>query len=111
MTKGSILIYKTYNFIRKDPVIDDIRGMIEDSPNSIGQIAADAGVADHTIRAWLYGKTRKPQSASIEAVGRACGFRRKWVKAGDLDVQARLDSAKAGKILPRRKVTEPQAAE
>jgi hypothetical protein len=34
------------------------------------------------MQGWFRGKTRRPQNATIEATGRALGFKRTWVKNG-----------------------------
>ncbi len=73
-----IPIYSSYSFIDKDPVIDEIRTMIGETP--LWKVSEDCDVRVGTIRGWLFGKTKRPQSASIEAVGRGLGFQRKWVR-------------------------------
>ena len=80
MTRSTIRTYTTYSFKDKDPVIDEVRTLVKDSGLSYKQIEAECRVSRTTLRGWFHGKIRKPQSATIEAVGRACGFKRKWVK-------------------------------
>ena len=67
--------YKSYNFTDKDPIIDYIRTIINDSKMSLKRISDESGVSDNTIRMWLYGETKRPQAASINAVLMAIGYK------------------------------------
>lgn len=78
-SNGKIRVYKTYNY-RVDPAIDQVLELLESSDMKFGQASDESGVAVSTIRNWSKGKTRRPQSITIEAVGRAAGYGRKWVK-------------------------------
>lgn len=68
-------IYKSYSFLDKDPMIDYVRTVIRDSGETLKQIGEDSGVNPQTISKWLYGDTKRPQAASINAVLRALGYR------------------------------------
>jgi len=72
--------YLSYRFVDKDPVIDELRTLIADDGSSWQDINARSGVSVTTLRGWFTKNTRRPQSASIEAVGRAIGRKRIWVK-------------------------------
>jgi transcriptional regulator with XRE-family HTH domain len=72
-------IYKTYLFRNKDPVIDELRTLIQDEGLSYQDIHVKSGVSVTTLRNWFHGETRRPQSPTVEAVGRACGKMRVWV--------------------------------
>ena len=80
-------LYGAYNFRTKDPVVDELRTLIEDQTGAritrknLKKIAEDGGPTIGAMAGWFMGKTRRPQSASIEAAGRAIGYRRKWVKS------------------------------
>jgi hypothetical protein len=67
------ITYKSYNFVTKDPMIDLVRTVIEDSRVTFAWIEQESGVTSHTLRKWLYGDTRKPQAATINAVLRCLG--------------------------------------
>lgn len=73
-------IYKTYSFKTKDPVIDQLRTLTKKSKANPHAIAIKAGLSPNTPRNWFDGATRRPQSASVEAYGRALGYRRDWVR-------------------------------
>ena len=78
--------YGAYRFRSKDPVIDELRTLMEDhfgrrvNWSDLRRIQEDGGPTAGTCGSWFFGKTRRPQSASIEAAGRAAGYRRKWIK-------------------------------
>lgn len=82
----TLRMYGTYSFVTKDPVIDELRTIIQDLAKKEGvtfevmchRLAVASGVSYGTMMGWFKGKTRRPQSASIEAVGRAAGKRRTW---------------------------------
>jgi transcriptional regulator with XRE-family HTH domain len=68
-------MYKSYSFVDKDPMIDYIRTIIHESGESLKKISEDSGVNANTISKWLYGETKQPRAASINAVLRALGYK------------------------------------
>jgi hypothetical protein len=70
---GPLNLNRSYNFVDKHSIVDDIRTAIQDSGEPVEFIAHSAGVSRATIDAWMSGKTRKPYSSSLEAVARALG--------------------------------------
>ena len=80
---GPLNLDRSYNFIDKHSIVDEIRTAIEDSGEPLAFIARSAGVSRKTIEGWLSGKTRKPYSTNVEAVARALG-KRLIVADGDL---------------------------
>lgn len=80
------IIYKSYVFRDKDPAIDALRTLVQDesggrlSSKSLTSIEVSGGPKAGTMRNWFFGKTRRPQNATMEAAGRAIGFQRQWVK-------------------------------
>jgi hypothetical protein len=79
--------YKSYNFVDKDPVIDEIRTVYQESGVNYKWIEDNAGVSTATLSGWFSGKTRKPQSATIEAVLRSLGYKRAIVPFGEKQVK------------------------
>jgi hypothetical protein len=75
--------YKSYSFIDKDPIIDEIRTKIQDSGATYKWISEGSGVNVATISNWLDGKTRKPQAATINAVLRSIGYKLEIVRFGE----------------------------
>ena len=80
----SIPVYKSYRFINKDPVIDELRTMFKDekldSPLGYKEIEQRGAAKSATYRNWFRGKTRRPQHATVMATAHALGYERKWVK-------------------------------
>lgn len=78
--------YSAYRFRTKDPVIDELRTLVEDHFGArvrfkhLAAIERDGGPSTAAMSNWFFGKTLRPQSASVEATGRAIGWQRKWVK-------------------------------
>jgi len=79
-------IYASYMFRNKDPEIDKLRTVFEDhfgarlSRGQMKKVAEEGGPTQTTMVSWFYGKTKRPQNATLEAAGRALGYERHWVK-------------------------------
>lgn len=77
-------LYASYVFKDKDPAIDEFRTLVEDhfghrvANRDLTEISNDGGPNSSTMRAWLFGKTRRPTNATLEAAGRAMGYQRVW---------------------------------
>jgi predicted transcriptional regulator len=67
--------YKSYSFIDKDPMIDQVRTVVQESLMTYKAISDASGVSAVTIRNWLDGATKKPQAATVNAVLRTCGHK------------------------------------
>lgn len=70
---GRLAIYKSYNFVDKDPAIDVVRTLVQQSRKKYSQIQADGGPTPTCLRAWFDGKTRRPQFCTLAAATRAVG--------------------------------------
>jgi DNA-binding phage protein len=70
--KGSLKVYKSYNFVDKDPVIDYTRTRVF-ANGGPSKIAKRSGVTAGTLYSWYNGKTRRPQFATVARVLIACG--------------------------------------
>ena len=79
-------LYKSYLFRTKDPVIDELRTLIQDANkarikhSTLLKIERDGGPSASAMRGWFFGKVRRPQTSAVEAAGRAVGFKRVWQK-------------------------------
>jgi hypothetical protein len=79
-------IYQSYMFRGKDPVIDELRTMVEDqyggrvSYKVLRKVEEAGGPSIGTGAGWFFGKTKRPQNPTVEAFGRAMGFKRIWVR-------------------------------
>jgi transcriptional regulator with XRE-family HTH domain len=71
---AGLKLYKSYSFKTKDPVIDQVRTMIQDKGTKYKKIEADSGVSATTVSNWLTGPTLRPQHATVMAVIRALGY-------------------------------------
>jgi hypothetical protein len=67
--------YKSYNFIDKDPIIDEVRTVFAQSGASYRWIEEHSGVTSNTVRGWFDGETRRPQAATVNAVLRSLGYK------------------------------------
>lgn len=67
--------YKSYNFLNKDPIIDEIRTVVQLTGRTYRQIHEDSGVSVDTLVHWFSGTTRKPQAATVNAVLRCMGYK------------------------------------
>ncbi len=67
--------YKSYNFVEKDPIIDEIRTIYQDSGANYAWIHENSGVSPTTLTSWFTGQTKKPQAATINAVLRSLGYK------------------------------------
>lgn len=84
---STIKVYKAYNFRTKDPVIDELRTLMQEAYGpKLGykvftRVERDGGPSATAQHNWFFGKTRRPQSAAVEACGRALGYKRTWIRA------------------------------
>lgn len=73
-------LYRSYNFVDKDPVIDELRAVVQREGfmkrGGFAKLSTLSGVSISAMDNWFNGETRRPQNASIEAVARAMGYRR-----------------------------------
>jgi transcriptional regulator with XRE-family HTH domain len=67
--------YKSYSFVDKDPIIDEIRTIVQQHGSTYKDIHEHSGVSAGTLTAWFTGPTRKPQAATINAVARSMGWK------------------------------------
>ncbi len=81
-TGRTIQVYKSYNFRDKDPIIDKMRTVVQDSGRSYLEIHELSGVSTGTLWNWFNGKTRRPQFAALNAVARALGHELGFVPKG-----------------------------
>lgn len=85
-SRRTIGVYRAYNFKTKDPAIDELRSLAEKhfgrrlTGHEIAQITRDGGPSASCMRAWWYGATKRPTNPTLEAAGRAMGYRRRWVR-------------------------------
>lgn len=86
-------LYRSYNFVDKDPVIDRIRTLVQDEGLSNDQVHIISGVSASTLTSWFEGETRRPQYATIAAVTTALGYKQEFVKAKNVDFKSEIAKA------------------
>jgi hypothetical protein len=110
-TTRSLRMYGAYLFTTKDPVTDELRTMAQDAHGkltmkTLRQIERDGGPTAGCMAGWFFGDTKRPQSASVEAAGRALGHKRDWVP---LNGAERKEVAKAAARVMARKAADRKA--
>jgi hypothetical protein len=97
MARGFIRVYRTYNYIDKNPVIDKVRTLIQDEGliKKLGTVHEISGVSTSTLDNWFNGTTRSPQHATIAAVITSLGYKEEFVKDHDIDIEKEREVAAA----------------
>lgn len=90
--KPNNLVYlnrdRGYRFTDRDPQMIELCSLIYQSGLSVGEIIRKVTEAtggaytpgDTTVYNWLSGKTKRPQSYTMNWVAYAIGYERKWTK-------------------------------
>jgi hypothetical protein len=89
-------LLRTYRFVDKDPVIDELRTIVNDEGLSkrLASVATLANLHPSTVKNMFHGATKKPQNATVMGIITALGYERKWIKARKLNVEQELVFAK-----------------
>jgi transcriptional regulator with XRE-family HTH domain len=105
MARGFVRVYRTYNYIDKNPVIDKVRTLIQDEGlfKQLGIVHEISGVSTSTLDNWFHGTTRSPQHATIAAVATSLGYQEEFVKKKDVDVGAERKLAAAWRKKQQKK--------
>lgn len=93
---ADLKVYRTYRFIDKDPVIDEIRTLVQDQGlmKKLEIVHQLSGVSTSTLDNWFNGETKSPQNRTICAVTSALGYKRAWQKERSIDLEKELKIAK-----------------
>lgn len=92
--RSALHLYRSYNFVDKDPVIDRIRTIVDDEGLSYSEIHIISGVSSTTLNNWFDGETRRPQYATIAAVTYSLGYKQEFVKAKKIDYETEIAKAR-----------------
>jgi hypothetical protein len=97
MARGFLRVYRTYNYVDKNPVIDKVRTLVNDEGliRKLKIVHEISGVATATLDNWFNGTTRNPQHGTIAAVITSLGYKEEFVKDHDLDIEAERKTAAA----------------
>ena len=72
------MLYKSYPFRRRDPILESTEDMVDATGLTIAEIHRRSGVASTTMHNWFNGKTISPRFCTIAAVGSVCGHQLIW---------------------------------
>ena len=92
---SKIRIYRTYQFIDKDPVIDRIRTILQDEKllDKLSTVSELSNVSRTTLGNWFDGDTKRPQFATLAAVAGAAGYEYGFKKARRINLAEELVDA------------------
>jgi hypothetical protein len=92
-------ILRTYRFIDKDPVKDEMQTALQDeglfSKKGLRQVAILSNLSFSTIDALFFGETRRPQNATVMGIMSSIGYKRTWSKDRKLNLEEELEFARA----------------
>jgi transcriptional regulator with XRE-family HTH domain len=93
---AEVKIYRSYEFIDKDPVIGRIKEMIEKERllKKPGIVHELSGISTQTLHKWFHGETRRPQHATIMAVALSLGYRMDFKQERSINVEHERRAAK-----------------
>jgi len=63
-----------YRWRDRDPILDLVNHLVQQSPMTYTQISVSCGVSQSTLRNWDRGKTKRPQAVTVKFVLRAIGY-------------------------------------
>jgi transcriptional regulator with XRE-family HTH domain len=86
--RGVLRLYRSYNHVTKNPSIDKLRTAMQDEGLDIKKLHVLSNVGHTTIDNWFNGKTKNPNSVTLNAAAAAMGF--DW----QLKREKKLDYAK-----------------
>lgn len=94
---ANVRLYRTYRFIDKDPVIDEMRTLLQDEGliKKLDLVHQLSGVSTSTLENWFNGDTVSPQNRTVSAVATSLGYKRAWEKQKKLDIDHELKLAAA----------------
>jgi hypothetical protein len=107
MARGYLRVYRTYNYVDKNPVIDKVRTLIsgEGLIKELGIVHEISGVSTSTLDNWFNGTTRSPLHATVAAVITSLGYEETFTKKKDIDVEKEREVAAAWLEKQERKGT------
>jgi transcriptional regulator with XRE-family HTH domain len=91
--RGRLRLYRSYNYVDKDPAIDKLRTIVGDEKVSETNLAILSGVSRSTIDNWFNGKTRRPQHTTLAAAAAALGYDWELTHSKTIDFKAELPKA------------------
>lgn len=87
-------LHRSYLFKDKDPIIDQLRTLVQDEGLTYSEVAEAAGITVQTLYNWFTGPTKRPQYATVMCVVRGMGY--------DLLI-TRSNSVRSAKVIPLKR--------
>jgi transcriptional regulator with XRE-family HTH domain len=105
-------VLRSYRFVDKDPVCDELRTLVEDRGlmSQLKRVAELSGLAPSTVNNLFNGETKKPQNRTVMGVASSIGYRREWVSL-DFDLEKELKAARAYNEKEKARVAALRAKE
>ena len=75
---GALRLDKSYNFIDKSPIVDQLSEWVRQSGMTYKELALRAGISAATINRLFMGVTMRPQARTYNALGRVFGKKLVW---------------------------------
>ena len=72
---GTLWLTRSYNFIDKDPEIDNFRTIYQKEHIKENDLAVLAGLSANTVKNMFGGQTRRPQHATFAKMAGAMGYK------------------------------------
>lgn len=93
----TLRLYRTYSFRDKDPIIDEVRTLVEEEGllKKLNIVHELSGVSTSTLDNWFNGTTISPQNRTVSAVVTSLGYQRRFTKTRDIELEKELKLAKA----------------
>jgi hypothetical protein len=109
MARGFLRVYRTYNYVEKNPVIDKVRTLVQDEGliKRLSVVHEISGVSTTTLNNWFNGDTRSPQHSTIAAVITSLGYREEFVKDHAIDIERERRTAATWMEKTKGKVAKP----
>jgi len=83
----TIKVYRSYNFIHKDPILGVMQTIVADSGESYQRIHELSDVSTSTLSNWFYGNVRRPQFATVAAVCFALGATMRIIDSRGIEIR------------------------
>jgi hypothetical protein len=95
--------YRFYNFVKKDPVIDKLRTLLQDegfyNKKARKRLSLLTGVSVSTYDNMFEGDTRMPRHTTVGGTVAALGFKEVFVRDREAKIDREREIAKAAKEL------------
>lgn len=74
MARGHMSLYRSYNFVTQDPIVDAVRTMIRDEGLKEKNVAMLSSLSHGCVGNMIGGVTRCPRFSTVAAIATALGY-------------------------------------